>query len=398
MNDLLLLLVVGALSLGLVTRNAYLFLLGFVLLFAVGSARLWRRYGLARMEFRRQLSAREALPGDVITMKVSVSNRKALPLSWLEWTDDIEAALQVGRATEPSHRTDIRQLVNLVSLRPYERVIRRFEVRCLARGYHAIGPTLLRSGDLLGLAWSERALPARDHILVHPPARPLEAFGMPPTDPFGDLRLRSPLFPDPTRIATTREARPGEPLRHVHWKASARHGGLYVKVLESSAMVGLSLFLDLRTGAALWEGVDVPQQEFLIEAVAALAAEGLRRGRRVGLCANGISHLEERGDCLRVEAGNGIAYLRHLTRALALLRRYPTMSFASLLLREGPRTPWRSTPCLFTRVVDADLRHALEALRDRGRPPILFVPIDALVRDLPGGVQVRRLRSTLHAA
>ncbi len=398
MNDLLLLLILGALSLGLAARNAYLFLLAFVLLFAAGSARLWERFGLAGMEFRRHFSAREALPGDVITMRVSVSNRKLLPLSWLEWTDDIDVALQVGRATEPTHRSDIRQIVNLVALRPYERVTRRFDVRCLARGYHAIGPTLLRSGDLLGLAWSERALPARDHVLVHPPARPLQAFGMPPTDPFGDLRLKSPLFRDPTRIAATREARPGEPLRHMHWKASARHGGLYIKVLESSAMVGLSFFLDLRTGTTLWEGVDVPQQEFLIEAVAALAAEGLRRGRKVSLCANGISHLEARGDCLLVEAGNGIGYLRHLTRALALLRRYPTMSFASLLLREAPRTPWRSTLCLCTRAVDDDLRTALPTLMAHGRPLVLFVPIDAPLRDLPSGVQLRRLRSTLDAA
>jgi uncharacterized protein (DUF58 family) len=221
---------------------------------------------------------------------------------------------------------------------------------------------------------------------------------MPPTDPFGDSRLNSPLFPDPTRMVAAREARPGEPLRHVHWKASARHGSLYVKVLESSALVGLSFFLDLRTGTTLWEGVDVPQQEFLIEAVAALASEGLRQGRQVGLCANGISHLEPSGDCLRVEAGSGIAYLRHLTRALALLRRYPTINFASLLRREAPRTPWRSTLCLCTRIVDADLRSALEALMARGRPLVLFVPVDAPVRDLPSGVQVRRLRSTLDAA
>jgi uncharacterized protein (DUF58 family) len=372
------------------TRNGYLFVLAFVLLLAAGSARLWQRFGLSRVDFRRHLSAREVLAGDAIELKVSIDNRKLMPLTWLEWTDEIGIGLEATRAVL-SHRTDIRELVNLVSLRPYERVTRRYQVQCRTRGYHAIGPVTLRSGDLFGLSWSERVLSPKDHVLVHPRVRPLQAFGVPPTDPFGDLRLKSRLFPDPTRVVATRPAYAGEALRHVHWRATARQGTLHVKVLESSAAAGLSLFLDLRTSSGLWEGVDVDKQEFLIEAAASVAAEALGRGRRVGLYANGISHLEPLGDCLRVEPGNGPSYLRAITRGLALLRRYPTVDFCQLLRREGARTSWRTTLGVFTHLMDEDLRMTLRALAGQGRAVVLFLPQSVAAVDLPPGVVVRSL-------
>ncbi len=386
MSDLLFLAILLGLMIGLVARSGYLFILAFVLLFTVGSARLWQRFGLARIEFGRHLSAREALPGDVLELKVSVANRKALPLTWLEWVDQIATPLEATSSVIPTHRADVHELAHVVSLRPYERVTRRYQVRCRRRGYHAIGPARLRSGDPFGLAWSERSIPARDHVLVHPRVRPVQEFGVPASDPFGDLPLRSRLFPDPSRIVGARQAAPGEPLRHLHWKASAGQGALYVKVLESSAAAGLSFFLDLRTGDRLWAGVDIEQQEFLIEAVAALAAEGLRRGRRVSLCANGISHLEPHGDCLRVGAGNGPAHIRTITRALGLLRRYPTIDFAPLLIREASRTSWRTTLCLFTHVVDEALVLALRPLTARGRPAVVFVTDATGAPALPPGV------------
>jgi uncharacterized protein (DUF58 family) len=189
----------------------------------------------------------------------------------------------------------------------------------------------------------------------------------------------------------TRPAYAGEALRHVHWKATARQGTLHVKVLESSAAAGLSLFLDLRTGNGLWEGIDVDKQEFLIEAAASVAAEALGRGRRVGLCANGISHLESLGDCLRVEPGNGPGYLRAITRGLALLRRYPTVDFCQLLRREGARTSWRTTLGVFTRVVNQDLRMTLRVLAEQSRQVVLFLPQSVAAADLPPGVVVRLL-------
>jgi uncharacterized protein (DUF58 family) len=48
--------------------------------------------------------------------------------------------------------------------------------------------------------------------------------------------------------AGLREYKPGDELRHVHWKASARRRELVVKEYEGDSQPGLEVLLDLRCG------------------------------------------------------------------------------------------------------------------------------------------------------
>jgi uncharacterized protein (DUF58 family) len=67
-------------------------------------------------------------------------------------------------------------------------------------------------------------------VLVYP--RP-EAFGPPPHEPRSDADRGRPRPGD--ELAALRDYRPGDPLRQIAWKLSARHHGLLVKDLEQPA-------------------------------------------------------------------------------------------------------------------------------------------------------------------
>ena len=104
-------------------------------------------------------------------------------------------------------------------------------------------------------------------------------------------------------IDRLRDYRPGDPLRSVHWRASARHATLLVAERRDPACRRLAIALDTSTVGPT--AIDGRRFEKLVVATASLAAACLQRGWQVtvhgGFAPNGIS-----GD------------LPHLLEALAL--------------------------------------------------------------------------------
>ncbi len=83
-----------------------------------------------------------------------------------------------------------------------------------------------------------------------------------------------------TEILGVREYRPGDPLRRIHWRSTARRGELIVREFEPPGTQNLGLFLD-----------PSPQDDVAADQVARIAAsevwDCLRAGGRVTLWAPG---------------------------------------------------------------------------------------------------------------
>ncbi|WAP51190.1 DUF58 domain-containing protein [Arthrobacter sp. ATA002] len=86
--------------------------------------------------------------------------------------------------------------------------------------------------DLFGLSRRQHTLGATDSLVVAPAPRPL------PRTLLGGPRgtegsVSSPRRGSPSEDdVSTREYRPGDPMRRVHWAATARHGELMVRQEE----------------------------------------------------------------------------------------------------------------------------------------------------------------------
>ena len=86
--------------------------------------------------------------GDEIPMQIEVWNRQRLPLPWLRADDEASNGVNVrerdlAEGAEPG--TEV--LRNAWTLRPWERVVRRFHVGADRRGVFRIGPVDLSVGD-----------------------------------------------------------------------------------------------------------------------------------------------------------------------------------------------------------------------------------------------------------
>lgn len=121
-----------------------------------------------------------------------------------------------------------------------------YRLRSSRRGLFPIGPVTAEFMDPFGLARTVHTVGGTNHLAVAPAPRdlaPLPLFGAPGTDGSSPSRRRGTPSEDDV---STREYRHGDPMRRVHWTATARHGELMVRQEEPVTSPTASLLLDQR--------------------------------------------------------------------------------------------------------------------------------------------------------
>ena len=131
------------------------------------------------------------------------------------------------------------------TIRPGERALIGTVRGAPRRGEARTGWVELRSAAPFGVAERRRRLPADATTLVLPRVVPLGAL------PFVDLASsrEAATETEPRRgqgpeYLGVREYRPGDPIRQVHWRLTARHGELVVRDLEEHRVPRLALWID----------------------------------------------------------------------------------------------------------------------------------------------------------
>lgn len=356
----------------MLARQPLLLMLAVVLALLAALARLWWHHGLSAVTYRRRFSANRAFFGEELVLELTTENAKPLPLGWLEVVDEFPSALEVvGAALEPSNKPLTRIFRAFFSIGPYERVRRRYRLRCVTRGYHRFGPATLTTGDLFGFAAREQDSPLVDYLIVYPRVVPLTALGLPARQPLGDRVSAQPLVEDPLYFTGARPYIPGDSPRRVHWRASARTGVLQTKQYERSATSVVALFLDTNTFEHPWEGIDPTVLELAITVTASLAADRLEAGWQVGLFANAPVSGADRFRFIRVAPSRHPAQLGRILEALARLIPGTGFRIEETLAREATALPWGATVVVVTANVTAGLQRMLARLARQGHRPVL---------------------------
>lgn len=370
-----------ALLAALALSQAGLALLCALLLLAAGAARLWSRWALTRVGYERQLSRLRAFPDDEITLTISLSNRKLLPLASLQVNERLPARLLLDGSPPPGGPRQGGLIQRRTSLRWYEQVIWRYQLRPQARGVYRLGPALLRGGDPFGLYQSEAEVATSVSLLVYPRLLSMAELGLPARHPLGDMRTPA-LLRDPMRTIGVRDYAPSDPLKDVHWAATARTGALQSRIYEPTTARTLAIFLDLDTFEYYYQGVDPAQVERMISATATLAQHGLAAGYAVGLYANGAPAEQEQ--LARLPAGRSPAQLGLIMETLARLSAYSVTTMARLLrLSTGELQP--GTTLLLVGAVDSQAtRAALLRLRGHGHQVTWLYMGEGAPPHLPG--------------
>jgi len=380
LNEAWLSLAVISIVIGLLFRQAGLAVLGVILIVVSLIARLWNRYALHGIAYRRELEPRRAFIGETVDLTVIAENRKLLPVGWIQLEDEWPTGLQLstgGEDLHPSAAPELSVLRNAFSLHWYERVRRHYQIRCDARGYYRLGPVHAVSGDIFGMFRTEHTLPTLNWLIVYPRIVPIEDLGLPPKDPFGEVRAQQRIFEDPSRTIGVRDHQPEDEFRRIHWKATARMQELQVKVYEPTTSFTPVVFLNVATFDKYWLGTIPELFERCITVAASVCHYATEKRWVAGLVVNGC--IPRSDQPIRVLPGRDPQQLTRILEALAAVTPVATQDIAALLERESPKLPWGATLIVVTANVNEELNSALLRLRAAGRRLVLI----SLSREAP---------------
>ncbi|HWX22789.1 MAG TPA: DUF58 domain-containing protein [Candidatus Binatia bacterium] len=202
---------------------------------------------------------------------------------------------------------------------PHEQIEAQVEVTPWRRGPLRFEGVTLARPDALGLFRAFARIPLPQTVLVLPRRYPLPPLGLPGTLKYqqGGVALAANVGQSDEFVAL-RDYRPGDPVRHIHWRSWARAGKPVVKEFEDEFFVRHALVLDTFT--------EHPNSELFEEAVSVAASFA---------CA--IQTQESLLDLLFVgphsycfTAGRGLAHGDQMLEILASVRACPEQSFRTL--------------------------------------------------------------------
>jgi uncharacterized protein (DUF58 family) len=345
-------------------RDDFALTLVYLFIGAAAAGAWWSRKALAQIEPERKVGA-HAFLDEKVQVRLQFRNRGWLPVLWLNIQDE----LPVGLSSDPSFSL-------ITSLRPGELAHFDYTLDARKRGYYAIGPLVIGSGDILGLHAQQQRQKASQYLTVYPKIIPLSSVKLPSHSPHGTLRHRQPIFEDPTRIFSKRAYTSGDSLRRVDWKASATSGQLQVKQFEPS--ISLETFICLDLNAA-----DYPQRsridasELAIVIAASLAAWITAQHQTVGLLVNGQDPLVSADLPASLPhplpANKGQAHLMRILEVLARVEITENSDLTALVQRQRYHLPWGTTLIVITGQASQPLLDELFQARRAGQDTLLIL-------------------------
>lgn len=280
---------------GLMTNNRQMYWMASVLGALMLGAYLLVRRGARQVAVRRHCPT-ELMEGETVEAEVAVSMRTRWGLLWVQAEDASSAGLLL-EPIETAHSS------------PFQGKT-RYSLTALRRGEQRLGPVYLTLSDPFGLFVHQERVDDTTTVLVLP--RPIV---LPRWSWEGGGRGRL--------IASTMRGRrgegtdwhgvrpytPGDPLRRIHWRATARHGNWHVKEFEVSQLAPAVLALEQ---APTWrrDGEAYPDFDQVIRHIAWIILEAPRQGVSVILVGSGMPEMR-----LTPESyADPRALLRHLAR------------------------------------------------------------------------------------
>ena len=366
---------VGLMLAGAAFRQPILVAMGALLLLVSLAARWWALQSLKDVTYRREFSDRRAFPDDSIDLRMVAENRKWLPLPWLEVEDHLpQEMVPLDTHVSPSYRARQMVIRRAAALGGRQAAAWTARLDCTERGYFRFGPARLRSGDLFGMHESTAALTTVDPVVIYPRVVPLPDLAWPGARPFGERSGGERLYEDPQRIAGIRDYVPGDPLRRIDWKATARRGELQSRVYEPSTTHTLMIALDAATMPHSWEGSIPHLLERAVSAAAGLATRADEDRFSFGLLVN--ASYPETTEMIYLPPSRAPGQLPMVLESLAVVSTYIIKDMEELLGPGGRRLPHGSSLVIVGAHLAPALAAALESVVEAGHPTMFVCTAD----------------------
>lgn len=238
---------------------------------------------------------------DFLDISLEIKNRSILPIFDVILEDFINCALAA----------DKQKFIMLDFLLPGS--ISRLTYRCLCpqRGRYDIGPLTAYFFDPLGLFYFKQKYPVFSEVYVYPRTFKIRKFPTlnKGTSPWMGVET-SRVSGDDDEFYGVREYRRGDPLKKIHWMASARKNLLIVKEFQRQSFFRATIMFNLQKDDNFGEGKE-SVAEYSIKIVASIVKYLINLGVSVEL----ISHA---GEVVHIPFNKGEEHLEEILRFLTI--------------------------------------------------------------------------------
>lgn len=331
-----------------------------------------QKVGLKGLACSRAFSRPAVFEGEEGEMIEIVRNDRPVMIPWLRVESRISPHIRLGRQ-ENLHVSGSMYYCSLFTLMPYQQVRRRHKVKFLHRGEYDLGSASLTAGDILGLFQSNREQSMSVPVLVYPRLLDERDVPAPLSRLMGEMVSRRQLLSDPFLVRGIRPYQMGDPVRDIHWPATARMGETQVRVHDHTAQTKLLVVLNVQRKDGQWGDhlmeYEQGEIEHEISLAATLCVQALRSGLAAGFAAN--MPLGEEKNCTVMLPSGGAAREEELLTAFARLTILRSLAFPNFL---ESLTAYSGLDMLILSCYDSeDIQAAMRKLRRSGNQVELYL-------------------------
>lgn len=323
-------------------------------------------YMLRGLSFSRELPS-SSWEGEEIDIVYKVINASSISRYFLTVQEHLPEWMESVEEESP--------LFN-VAANEETKLVRRY--RCIRRGLYQVKEFSVTALDPLGVFAFTKKIPCNSNMLVYPNPAMVSTLPIEGGERFGlQERILASLRGSSIEPDGVRPYVPGDPLRRIHWRQTARTGRLSVVEFEEMQAARLVITLDALAGSNIGKGFDTTL-EFSVKLAAGAVQSAIDIGASVRLLTAG---LEEKGDILDTGFGRGPEHFHYLLGALASVEATGKFSASSIINQSSPTVYQDVTLLIITSHIDEELPTLIQWLSAAGsRAIILFTDPAAFSR------------------
>lgn len=336
------------------------------------SVLLLRHYALKGLTCTRSFLKSAVYEGEESEMIEIVRNDRPVLIPWLRVESGVSPHIRLGRQENLSV-SDSTHYCSLFMLMPYQQIRRRHKVKFLRRGAYNLGSASLTAGDLFGFAEAHREQAMDVPVLVYPRLLDESELPRPLEQLMNEIVADRRLLQDPFLIRGIRPYQIGDPVRDIHWPATARTGQAQIRLHDYSAQSRLLVVLNMQRKENQWGDRLMDYEEAEIEHEISMAATLCVRALQNGFSAGFAANMPIGGDTVSayIEPAAGSAAQDQLLSAFARLRLLRTLSFTTFLQQLSEHT---GLDMLILSCYDSEeIQSALRLLRQNGNQAALYL-------------------------
>ncbi len=297
----------------------------------------WPKWVLPKVFLNRSFLVENCYVGDVLPLTWKVSNAARFPISWIKFDTEFSPHMTVDDVVSDGKEwVDFRGISRLPAKSD---LIYNYTCTFNKRGYYLFRDVKFDTVDYLGIKKYEGNLCDRLSMYVYPNIKPIDLLLDKSQQLMGDKEVRRWIVEDPLIHVGSREYSSGDPMKSIHWNATAQTGKMQVKKFAYTTEISAMLLINSQTKDHFWQGAEDELLERMVETAASYVSRFEKNNEGYGLSSN--CPIQEGASGVMISVAKGRKHYHKIFRALSQMSHYASCGMENIIdysTRLNPRS------------------------------------------------------------